>query len=39
MDGINRSCGWDKQVMWMGKAGHVDWISRSHGSDKQVILM
>ena len=31
-----KSCGWDKQVMWMGLAGHVDGISRSRGWDKEI---
>ena len=25
--GINRSCGWHRQVIWMGLAGCVDGIS------------
>ena len=42
MDGISRSCGWDKQVMWMGMNRSYGWykrISRSYGLDNQVMCM
>ena len=29
VDGISRSCTWDKQVMQSGYEGHADGISRS----------
>ena len=38
MDGISRSCGWVKQAMWMGYAGHVGGICRSCGWDNQVTI-
>ena len=35
MEGISRSCGWDK-VMWMGQEGHVDGIRRSCTWEREI---